>query len=122
MQSVCLHVSSRPLIVVQSFLLVSSVVSSALSFAALLLLHASGYYLNRIPAGPTALLFSVLYQYSRIVPTAYTFNIFSLPLSNKSFTYLIAAQVTLHERSFALYPTNAISLLLVNGLRQGWLR
>ncbi|EJD53675.1 hypothetical protein AURDEDRAFT_110462 [Auricularia subglabra TFB-10046 SS5] len=90
-----------------SFLLVSTVVSSALSFASLVAFHAAGFYLNRIPAGPTALLFSILYQYSRIVPAAYTFNIFSLPLSNKSFTYLIASQL-----AFSQWPSSAVVALL----------
>ncbi|KZW04146.1 hypothetical protein EXIGLDRAFT_716145 [Exidia glandulosa HHB12029] len=90
-----------------SFILAATIVSSVLSFASLLAFHTIGYYLNRIPAGPTALIFSLVYHYSRIVPTAYTFTIFSVPLSNKSFTYLIAAQLALSQ-----WPSSGVLALI----------
>ncbi len=43
--------------------------------------------------GPSILIFSILYQYSRIVPAAYKFRIFGIPLSNKNMPYLLALQV-----------------------------
>ena len=43
--------------------------------------------------GPSTFVFSLLYQYSRIVPAAYAYRIFGLPLSNKSTNYLLAFQV-----------------------------
>ncbi|KAL0950123.1 hypothetical protein HGRIS_010119 [Hohenbuehelia grisea] len=76
-----------------SFALVSALVSTILEFAALLLFHRIG--LNHVSAGPLTLVFNILYQYSRIVPSMYQFRVFGVPLSNKSFTYLLAAQLAL---------------------------
>jgi len=66
-------------------------VASISEFASLLLLNNLG--LNTIPASPIALVFSVLYQFSRVVPSIYHFRIFGIVFNNKSFTYLLAAQV-----------------------------
>lgn len=43
--------------------------------------------------GPSTLLFSILYQYYRIVPQVYTYRIFGVPLNNKSVLYFLALQV-----------------------------
>ena len=75
----------------QSFITVSTLVATISVFAALLLLN--GFGLNTIPASPTALVFSILYQFSRMVPSIYHFRIFGVVCNNKSFTYLLAAQV-----------------------------
>ncbi|KAF8511388.1 hypothetical protein JB92DRAFT_2831202 [Gautieria morchelliformis] len=48
--------------------------------------------INYLPAGPTSILFSILYQFYRLVPSAYTFWIFALKVSNKSFLYILALQ------------------------------
>ncbi|KAG6891319.1 hypothetical protein C0992_009200 [Termitomyces sp. T32_za158] len=77
----------------QSFTLVSTALASLLELASLILFHPAG--LNTIPTGPTALVFSILYQYSRIVPATYTYRVFGLPLNNKSLLYLLAAQTAL---------------------------
>jgi hypothetical protein len=69
-----------------------------LNFTSLLLLHRLG--MNYIPSGPTPILFSILYQYHRIVPSAYTFRIFGVRVTNKAFTYLMALPV----RLALLYP------------------
>lgn len=76
----------------QSFAIVSTLMSTILEFSSLILLHRVG--INHIPAGPIALMFSILYQWYRLVPTAYHFRIFGVPLSNKSFLYILAAQVS----------------------------
>ncbi|KAF7302266.1 DSC E3 ubiquitin ligase complex subunit 2 [Mycena indigotica] len=76
-----------------SFAVISAILSTALEFLTLLLFHRAG--LNHIPAGPATLIFSILYQHARIVPSAYDFRIFGLPLTNKSFTYLFALQLAL---------------------------
>lgn len=57
----------------------------------LLLFHRVG--LNCIFAGPVTVTFSILYQYSRIVPASYHFRIFGLALTNKSFFYILVLQV-----------------------------
>lgn len=45
--------------------------------------------------GPSALVVSVIYQCSRIVPAVYNFRIFGLPLNNKSINYLLALQLAM---------------------------
>lgn len=49
---------------------------------------------NHIPPGPTAVVFSILYQYSRLVPSAYEFKIFGVPMSDKIWVYGTASQVS----------------------------
>jgi len=74
-----------------SFAVVSTLLATIIEFLSLLLFHRAG--LNHIASGPSALVFSILYQYTRIVPSAYHFRIFGVPLSNKIFTYVIASQL-----------------------------
>lgn len=69
----------------------STLLATVLEFLALILFHRVG--LNHIAMGPCALLFSLLYQYSRLVPAAYNYRIFGVPLNNKSLMYLLALQV-----------------------------
>ncbi|KDQ29626.1 hypothetical protein PLEOSDRAFT_50529 [Pleurotus ostreatus PC15] len=76
-----------------SFILASLFVSTILEFVTLILFHRVG--LNYIPSGPSALVFNILYQYSRSVPFVYQFRIFGIPLNNKSFTYVLALQLAL---------------------------
>lgn len=61
-------------------------------FLSLLVFHRAG--LNHIASGPSALVFSILYQYSRVVPSAYQFRIFGVSLSDKTFNYVLALQVS----------------------------
>ena len=75
----------------QSFITVSALVATIFEFCSLLLLNNLG--LSTVPASPIALVFSILYQFSRIVPSIYHFRIFGIVFNNKSFTYLLAAQV-----------------------------
>ncbi|KIJ20457.1 hypothetical protein PAXINDRAFT_67213, partial [Paxillus involutus ATCC 200175] len=71
-----------------SFTIVSALMATTLEFLTLILLHRVG--VNHIPPGPTAVVFSILYQWYRLVPPAYHFRVFGIPLSNKSFTYVLA--------------------------------
>ncbi|KAF8607846.1 hypothetical protein BDV93DRAFT_487766 [Ceratobasidium sp. AG-I] len=71
-----------------SFLLAAALVSTLLNFISLLLFHRLG--VNYIPSGPTPIIFSIIYQYHRIVPSAYSFRILGVYTSNKMFTYLTA--------------------------------
>lgn len=75
----------------QSFAVVATLLSTTFNFLALVLFHRLG--LNFIPSGPVALIFSIIYQYSRIVPSVYSFRVFGVPLNNKSFNYVLALQV-----------------------------
>ncbi|KAG6867876.1 hypothetical protein C0993_009918 [Termitomyces sp. T159_Od127] len=45
--------------------------------------------------GPSPLIFSIMYQYSRLVPATYKYRIFGIPLNNKSLLYLLAAQTAI---------------------------
>ncbi|KAF8638550.1 hypothetical protein AX17_002093 [Amanita inopinata Kibby_2008] len=76
-----------------SFALVTFLLSTILEFVSLILFHRLG--LNYIAMGPAVLIFSILYQYSRIVPAAYHFRIFGVPLSNKSMPYMLALQLAI---------------------------
>jgi len=74
-----------------SFALVATLTSIILEFISLLLFSRLG--LNYIPSGPSALIFAILYQYWRLIPSAYEFRIFGLSLSNKSFVYVLGLQL-----------------------------
>ncbi|KAF9006730.1 hypothetical protein BDQ17DRAFT_1352282 [Cyathus striatus] len=76
-----------------SFAVVSLLMSTLLEFVALLLFHRVG--LNYFALGPAALIFSILYQYSRIIPSTYKFRVFGLSLSNKSMFYFLALQMVI---------------------------
>lgn len=43
--------------------------------------------------GPSALIFSLIYQYSRIVPAMYKYRFFGIEFTNKSVNYFLAFQV-----------------------------
>lgn len=75
----------------KAFSVTSVITSTLLEFAGLLLFNRLGF--NVIPAGPTALVFSILYQFARLVPHAYTFKIFGVTFTNKIFLYILAFQV-----------------------------
>ncbi|KAN0097204.1 hypothetical protein V8E55_001650 [Tylopilus felleus] len=92
-----------------SFTLVSTLMSTILEFSSLILFHRFG--INHIPPGPTALVFSILYQWYRLVPPAYHFRIFGVSLSNKSFTYILASQLALGHLPGSL-ASAAIGLLV----------
>ncbi|KAF8961106.1 hypothetical protein BDZ97DRAFT_1830359 [Flammula alnicola] len=76
-----------------SFAFVSVLVSTLLELISLILFHRVG--LNHISLGPSALIFSILYQYSRIVPPVYTYRVFGIPLNNKSLTYILGLQIAI---------------------------
>lgn len=73
--------------------MVSILVATIVEFIVLLLLHRTG--LNVIHAGPNTLIFSIAYQYSRLVPTSYDLRLFGVPLNNKSFLYAPALHASL---------------------------
>jgi len=79
----------------QSFALISTLVSTILEFVSLILFNRFG--LNRIPSGPIALIFSILYQHARLVPSIYHFRVFGVTMSNKVFMYILALQVSSAE-------------------------
>ncbi|KAJ7265449.1 hypothetical protein B0H12DRAFT_1100811 [Mycena haematopus] len=76
-----------------SFAVITTLLATLLELIFLILFHRAG--LNYIPSGPAALIFSIIYQYHRIVPSAYSFRVFGLPLTNKGFTYVFALQLAI---------------------------
>ncbi|KAJ3793384.1 hypothetical protein GGU11DRAFT_748955 [Lentinula aff. detonsa] len=74
-----------------SFLVVSTLLSTLLEFISLLLFHRVG--LNHLSSGPLTLVFSILYQYSRIIPPIYEFRVFGVSFNNKSFIYALGIQL-----------------------------
>ncbi|KAI0068547.1 hypothetical protein BV25DRAFT_1910318 [Artomyces pyxidatus] len=78
-----------------SFVLITTLVSTVLEFLSLLAFHQLGF--NYIPAGATTLAFSLLYQYSRLVPVIYQFRVFGVTLSNKIFFYVLAFQLAISQ-------------------------
>ncbi|KAF9462055.1 hypothetical protein BDZ94DRAFT_1166697 [Collybia nuda] len=76
-----------------SFAAVATLLATILELSALMLFHRTG--LNHFAMGPVALIFSILYQYSRIVPSAYNYRIFGVPLNNKSLIYLLSLQMAI---------------------------
>ncbi|KNZ76449.1 UBA domain-containing protein 14, partial [Termitomyces sp. J132] len=88
-----------------SFVVVSSILVTILELASLIVFHRAG--LNHIAMGPAAVVFSIMYQYSRIVPATYKYRIFGVPLNNKSFLYLLAAQTAISR----LPSSGAVSII-----------
>jgi len=72
-----------------SFLVVSTLLVTALELLSLLTFHRFGPSFNVIPSGPVGLAFSLLYQYFIIVPATYHFRVFGVTLSNKVFLYTL---------------------------------
>ncbi|KAF5393121.1 hypothetical protein D9757_001131 [Collybiopsis confluens] len=74
-----------------SYVVVSILLSTILEFLSLLVFHRVG--LNQLSSGPLCLVFSILYQYARIIPPVYEFRIFGLALSNKSYIHTLGLQL-----------------------------
>ena len=88
----------------QSFLLIVLGLNTIITMVAMLTLQiipTLGTLSNQIPAGPTAVIFSIVYQYFRLVPEAYKFRVFGVTFSDKIWVYATASQVSLPRASFA---------------------
>ena len=96
-------------LVPQSFVLSAFCLTSILTplLTALLLRPAFVGAFNYLPAGPTSLLFALLAQYHLAIPHAYKYRVETASIigngnegiivSDKSFTYLLAAQLALSQ-------------------------
>lgn len=78
-----------------SYAVISTLVSTILEFVFLLAFNRLRF--NRIPSGPTALAFNLLYQYSRLVPSEYRFRVFGVTVTNKVFVYILAFQLAISQ-------------------------
>ena len=77
----------------QSFIATSSLTSMITTLAALALTSRLG--VPRIPGGPSALIFSILYNYSCVVPSVYRYRIMGVTFTDKLNMYIIALAVSL---------------------------
>ncbi|CAO3589256.1 unnamed protein product [Absidia cylindrospora] len=57
-----------------------------------------------VPGGPYALLFAMLYQYHRMVPSLYQFRLFNITLNNKSFLYMLSFQIFISQGVYTIVP------------------
>ncbi|KAH0537251.1 hypothetical protein FGG08_005953 [Glutinoglossum americanum] len=94
---------SRKFAGAQSFILTTLPYTTLLPplLLACLLRPLSLYTLNALPSGPTPLLFAILSQYHALIPPTYRYVVAAPPLSlsfsDKSYTYLLAAQLALSQ-------------------------
>ncbi|ODO11430.1 hypothetical protein I350_00210 [Cryptococcus amylolentus CBS 6273] len=103
--------------ITKSFILVSSAVSTLLAYATIIILHPFG--IRSVPGGPYGIIFSLLWQYYRIVPSLYQFNLFGIMMSQKIFTAIFALQASIRVsrlltgyiyRTSTLFPLPSFSL------------
>ncbi|KIR24945.1 hypothetical protein I309_06229 [Cryptococcus deuterogattii LA55] len=95
-----------------SFILISSVISTILACAVIVLLHPFG--IKSIPGGPYGVIFSILWQRYRMVPPLYQFNLFGIHISQKFFQWIFALQLMLSV------PPSSI-LISLCGLLSGYI-
>ncbi|KAK1924713.1 hypothetical protein DB88DRAFT_509787 [Papiliotrema laurentii] len=95
-----------------AFVLISSVVSNIFSLAGIILLGPFG--VNAIPAGPYGVIFSLLWQYYRTVPSLYEFKVFGIEMSSRIFIWLYASQLVLSHPPLSV-------LAAASGLMTGYL-
>ncbi|KAI9498577.1 hypothetical protein BDB00DRAFT_391450 [Zychaea mexicana] len=85
-----------------AFLFITLWVSTFLELGALVSGAKLGF--RRIPGGPYALVFSMLYQYHRIIPATYRFRIFGATLNDKMFLYAPALQMMISQSFATIVP------------------
>ncbi|KIM21968.1 hypothetical protein M408DRAFT_333168 [Serendipita vermifera MAFF 305830] len=76
-----------------SFVFVSSFVSTCLTVVSMMV--ATSFGVNTSFSGPISLLFSILYSYSRTVPSAYRYSIMGATFTDKTPMYLLALLMAL---------------------------
>ncbi|KAI9476478.1 MAG: hypothetical protein EXX96DRAFT_577313 [Benjaminiella poitrasii] len=85
-----------------AFIFISVLISSLLELGALMI--GAQFGLKNIPGGPYALIFSILYQYYRIIPITYRFRVFGVVMTNKLFLYILALQMALSQSFATIIP------------------
>ncbi|KAI9276360.1 hypothetical protein BY458DRAFT_505604 [Sporodiniella umbellata] len=86
-----------------AFLFVTFILSILFELGALMIGERVG--LKSIPSGPYALLFSILYQYYRIIPVTYRFRIFGCVMTDKLFLYTLALQLAFSGTLQTIVPS-----------------
>lgn len=90
-----------------SFVFVTMLVSTIFTFLSLLtlqLFHGIGPLFNNIHPGPISVMFSILYQYMRLIPQAYQFKVFGAVVSDKIWVYVVAGQLAISYVPASLLP------------------
>lgn len=87
-----------------SFAIVTSLFGTALEVASLVLFRYLNIGVISLPAGPFTFIFALLYNYSRSVPSSYTYRVFGASFNSKSLLYLLSAQLV-----FASPPNSIVS-------------
>ncbi|ORY22757.1 hypothetical protein BCR39DRAFT_550848 [Naematelia encephala] len=95
-----------------SFILLSSLLSTFICFVGIVVLHKFG--VSAVPAGPYGVIFSLLWQQYRTIPSLYAFRLFGIEFSSKIFSWLFALQL------FLSYPPRSV-LASLAGLLAGWI-
>jgi hypothetical protein len=78
-----------------TFLLLSYGISAILGCAALFLSQGMQRRLDFLPLGPYGLIFSLLVQWFFDIPVSHSVSLMGIPVSDKSFCYLLAAQLAM---------------------------
>ncbi|KAI9314387.1 hypothetical protein BX666DRAFT_1966128 [Dichotomocladium elegans] len=60
---------------------------------------------RRVPGGPYAIIFSILYQYYRIIPATLRFRVFGVTFTDKAFIYALALQMMLSHSFSTIVPS-----------------
>ncbi|KAJ1991774.1 hypothetical protein H4R33_001231 [Dimargaris cristalligena] len=73
-----------------AFVFLSSIGTKLLELGCLVSSNSLG--LNILPAGPYGIIFAMLFQYYKQIPTTYKFRVLGLTFSDKSYVYFLALQ------------------------------
>ncbi|KAI7901126.1 uncharacterized protein BX663DRAFT_515028 [Cokeromyces recurvatus] len=85
-----------------AFIFISALISTLLELSVLMI--GARFGLKQIPGGPYAIIFSILYQYYRIIPVTYRFRVFGIIMTNKFFLYVLALQMALSQSFSTVIP------------------
>ncbi|KAG2208947.1 hypothetical protein INT47_011087 [Mucor saturninus] len=61
-------------------------------------------FIKSIASGPYAILFSIMYQFQKIVPASHQTSMLGLKITDKTYVYLAAAQLFLSSSSASIIP------------------
>lgn len=86
-----------------SYLVVTTAFSTFLELVVLLLGSKLGF--TKIPAGPFALTFALVYQSARLIPSTFYWKIFGLELPNRIALYVLAAQLFASQPPISIAPS-----------------
>ncbi|KAG2229223.1 hypothetical protein INT48_002468 [Thamnidium elegans] len=86
-----------------ALIFISFVASTLLQTGALVAGSQFGY-IKSIASGPYAIIFSIIYQFQKIVPTSYHVGMLGFNITDKSFVFIATAQLLLSSSSASIIP------------------